>query len=244
MIIRCDNCSVSLQLDDAKVPKGTFSVRCPRCQNLLRVVAGGGKSAAVEQMKMNAPAPAVDTGAQAGFAQKESDLEINHALRSLLGALQKESSSIELSDDEEEIKPRRILLCLDQSKRDFVAKILVKAGYKVYAAETPAQANERLREGRTEVVLFSSDFASEFGGAAMLQQKVNSLASAERRRLFFACVDENGTTMNAHEAFLKNLNLIINVTDLDQISMILNRALRDFNELYRHYNKAMGMSAV
>jgi predicted Zn finger-like uncharacterized protein len=243
MIIRCDNCSVSLQLDDSKVPKGTFSVRCPRCQNLLRVVAGSGKSAAVEQMKMNAPAPAVDTGAKTEFAQKESDYEINHALRSLLGALQKENTAVTL-DDEEEVKPRRILLCLDQSKRDFVAKILAKAGYKVYAAETPAQANERLREGRTEVVLFSSDFAAEFGGAAMLQQKMNSLASAERRRLFLACVDENGTTMNAHEAFLKNLNLIINVTDLDQISMILNRALRDFNEIYRHYNKAMGMSAV
>lgn len=243
MIIRCDNCSVSLQLDDAKVPKGTFSVRCPRCQNLLRVVAGGGKSAAVEQMKMNAPAPAVDPGAQAEFAQKESDLQINTALRSLLGALQKESTAIDLND-EEEVKPRRILLCLDQAKRDFVAKILAKAGYKVYAAETPAQANERLREGRTEVVLFSTDFASEFGGAAMLQQKMNSLASAERRRLFLACVDEHGTTMNAHEAFLKNLNLIINVTDLDQIAMILNRALRDFNEIYRHYNKASGLSAV
>jgi len=243
MIIRCDNCSVSLQLDDAKVPKGTFSVRCPRCQNLLRVVAGGGKSAAVEQMKANAPAPAVDPGAQAEFAQKEADLQINSALRSLLGALQKDTTATELSD-EEEVKPRRILLCLDQAKRDFVARILSKAGYKVYAAETPAQANERLREGRTEVVLFSSDFASEFGGAAMLQQKMNSLASAERRRLFLACVDENGTTMNAHEAFLKNLNLIINPTDLDQVAMILNRALRDFNEIYRHYNKAAGLLAV
>jgi len=243
MIIRCDNCSVSLQLDDAKVPKGNFTVRCPRCQNLLRVTAGSGKSAAVEQMKQNAPAPAVDAGKQAEFAQKESEFEINHALRSLLGALQKETASIDLSD-EEEIKPRRILLCLDPAKKDYVAGILTKASYKVYAAETPAQANERLREGRTEIVLFSSDFAAEFGGAGILQQKVNSLASAERRRLFLACIDDNATTMNAHEAFLKNLNLIINSSDLDQTPMILNRALRDFNEIYRHYNKALGLAAV
>src|SRR5882757_7570275 len=98
MIIRCDNCSVSLQLDDAKVPKGNFTVRCPRCQNLLRVTAGSGRSAAVEQMKQNAPAPAVDNGKQAEFAQKESELEINNALRSLLGALKKENTSIEITD--------------------------------------------------------------------------------------------------------------------------------------------------
>jgi predicted Zn finger-like uncharacterized protein len=243
MIIRCDNCSVSLQLDDAKVPKGNFTVRCPRCQNLLRVTAGSGRSAAVEQMKQNAPAPAVGAANPAEFAQKENELEINSALRSLLGALQKENTSIELSD-EEEVKPRRILLCLDQAKKDFVANLLTKAGYKVYAAETPAQANERLREGRTEIVIFSTDFAAEFGGAGILQQKVNSLASAERRRLFLACIDDNITTMNAHEAFLKNLNLTINTSDLDQTPLILSRALRDFNELYRHYNKAVGAVAV
>lgn len=243
MIIRCDNCSVSLQLDDSKVPKGKFTVRCPRCQNLLRAEAGSGRNSAVEQMKMNAPAPAVDKESQAGFAQKESDFEINHALRSLLGALKKETTAVDL-DEDEEIRPRRILLCLDPAKRDLASKILIKAGYKVYAAETPAQANERLREGRIEILLYSTDFAADLGGAAMVQQKVNSLASSERRRLFVACIDDNGTTMNAHEAFLKNLNLIVNVTDLDQIPMVLGRALRDFNEIYRHYNKALGLSAV
>ena len=242
MIIRCDNCSVSLQLDDAKVPKGNFTVRCPRCQNLLRVM-GGARNGVIEQMKQNASAPAVGADNPAEFAQKENEFEINHALRSLLGALQKEGTSMEMGD-EEEVKPRRILLCLDPVKKDFVAGILTKAGYKVYAAETPAQANERLREGRTEIVLFSSDFASEFGGAGILQQKVGSIASAERRRLFLACIDDNVTSMNAHEAFLKNLNLTINTADLDQIPLILNRALRDFNEIYRHYNKALGLAGV
>jgi predicted Zn finger-like uncharacterized protein len=242
MIIRCDNCSVSLQLDDSKVPKGKFTVRCPRCQNLLRADASHATSA-VEQMKMNAPAPAVDQGSQAAFAQKESDFEINNALRSLLGALKKEPTTAAL-DDDEEVKPRRILLCLDPSKRDLASKILIQAGYKVYAAETPAQANERLREGRIEILLYSTDFAADLGGATMVQQKVNSLASAERRRLFVACIDDHATTMNAHDAFLKNLNLIVNITDLDQIPMVLNRALRDFNEIYRHYNKALGLAAV
>jgi hypothetical protein len=50
--------------------------------------------------------------------------------------------------------------------------------------------------------------------------------------------------MNAHEAFLRNLNLIVHGNDLDQIGLIMNRALRDFNELYRFYNTAIGVASI
>jgi hypothetical protein len=50
--------------------------------------------------------------------------------------------------------------------------------------------------------------------------------------------------MNAHDAFLRNLNLIINSNDIPQIPLILNRALRDFNALYVDYNRAIGVEAI
>lgn len=243
MIIRCDNCSVSLQLDESKTPNGNFTVRCPRCQNLIRVTAGakGSASAGVQQLEANAPAAAVKDGTQE-FSAKESEFEINKALRLLLGALQKENTTIE-SDDTASEKPRRVLLCLGQ-KRDAVAKNLVESGYKVYLAQTPAQANERMREGKTEILIFSPDFASEFGGAAILQQKMNAMYSSERRRLFLVSLEDGGTTMSAHEAFVRNLNLIVNTGDVEQLPLILNRALRDFNELYHYLNEATGAAAI
>jgi predicted Zn finger-like uncharacterized protein len=85
MIIRCDNCSVSLQLDESKIPSGNFSVRCPRCQNLLRVQkdASGKGPSTVDQLAANKPAE-VAPDSPADFAQKESELQVNAALRSLL----------------------------------------------------------------------------------------------------------------------------------------------------------------
>ncbi|MGI8786690.1 MAG: zinc-ribbon domain-containing protein [Pyrinomonadaceae bacterium] len=241
MIIRCDNCSVSLQLDEAKIPNTNFTVRCPRCQNLIRVAAGAKNASPVKQLEENAPAPAMSEGTQE-FATKENEFQINNALRSLLTALQTENKVLDANDEADE-KPRRVLLCLGL-KRDAVAKILVEAGFKVYLAQTPAQANERLREGKTEILLFSPDFAAEFGGAAMLQQKINTMSAAERRRLFLASIEDNGTTLSAHEAFLRNLNLIVNSADISQLPLIMNRALRDFNEIYRYYNEAIGLAAV
>lgn len=239
MIIRCDNCSVSLQLDDAKVPGGSFTVRCPRCQNLIR--ANGKQKSTVQQLEANAPAPAVDDGKHQ-FSAKESEFGINTAMRSLLSALQKDNKVIETDDDVDE-KPRRALLCLGKH-RDIVAKVLVEAGYKVYLAQTPAQANERLREGKTEILIFSPDFAAEFGGAAILQQKMNAMYSSERRRVFLVSVEDNGATLNAHESFVRNLNLIVNNNDIPKLPLIMNRALRDFNELYNYFNKAQGSMAI
>jgi predicted Zn finger-like uncharacterized protein len=242
MIIRCDNCSVSLQLDESKIPSGNFTVRCPRCQNMLRANKDEkGMASPAAQLEANKPAPATEQGAQQ-FAEKQSEFEINSALRSLLGALQSGKAAL-TSGDEESERPRRVLLCLGE-KRDEVARLLSEEGYRVYIAQTPAQANERLREGKTEIVIFSPDFAAEFGGAAILQQKATTMYSSERRRLYLVSLEDGGTTMNAHDAFLRNLNLIVNTADIPQLPLILNRAVLDFNDLYHYLNQGLGLEPI
>ena len=242
MIIRCDSCSVSLQLDESKIPTGSFSVRCPRCQNLLRVqkdASGKGLSAVDQLAASQAAAAAAVEGSEA--AEKASGSQINSALRSLMTALQSDGSA--LGDDDPDERPRRVLLCLGQ-QADETARVLAKAGYKVYVAQTPAQANERLRDGKTEIMIFSPDFAADVGGAAILQQKANAMYSSERRRLFLISLEDGGSTMNAHDAFLRNLNLVVNTNDIPQLPLILNRAIGDYNDLYHYFNQASGLATI
>ncbi len=179
MIISCDNCSVSLQLDESKIPNGNFTVRCPRCQNLIRVAPGANST--VQQLKENTPAPAVREGTN-DFSAKESEFQINTALRSLLSALQTENKVLD-ADDEQSKKPRRVLLCLGE-RQDAAAKALVDAGLKL----TWRKLRRRLTSGcaKAKPKSFFSPLisASEFGGAEILQQKVNAMHSSERRRLF------------------------------------------------------------
>lgn len=210
---------------------------------MLRVQkdASGKGLSTVQQLESSKAASAVADGAQ-GFAAKESELQINTALRSLLTALNSEKKTLD-SDDNETEKPRRVLLCLGE-KLDETAKVLATAGYKVYVAQTPAQANERLREGKTEMLIFSPDFAPELGGAAVIQQKANAMYSSERRRLFLASLEENGGTMNAHDAFLRNLNLVVNTNDIAQLPLILSRSITDYNDLYNFFNRAAGLAPI
>jgi hypothetical protein len=211
---------------------------------LLRVQkdSSGKGLSTVDQLTASQPAAATSDSPQ-DFAAKESEVQINTALRSLLQALQTGTSALPAADDDGNERPRRILLCLGQYA-DETAKVLAKAGYRVYVAQTPAQANERLRDGKTEILVFSPDFAPEMGGAAIIQQKANAMYSSERRRLFLISLEEGGATMSAHEAFLRNLNLIVNTNDLAQLPLILKRAIGDYNDLYTNYNRANGLAPI
>ena len=123
MIIRCDNCSVSLQLDESKIPGGNFTVRCPRCQNMLRCKQGHERQRHLHRRQLadNKPAPAEPQGAGA-FAEKQSEFEINSALRSLLDGIAKRKDVARLCRRTRDEKPRRVLLCLGD-KKDEVAKM-------------------------------------------------------------------------------------------------------------------------
>jgi CheY-like chemotaxis protein len=241
-----------LQLDESKVPSGKFTVRCPKCQSLVRVQPDSRKTTSTQPVKksweINTPAPAFQSQKEA--EKKEEKKEGPHAMKDfvrLLAALAKgdgNSSGLLDSIVDEGEKPHQVLVCTPLDRREVLAQTLADAGFKVYLAESPTQATERLREGKIEVLIFSPDFAAEFGGAAVIQQKLNSMPSVERRHLFVVSIEEGMQTLNAHEAFLRNLNLIIHNNDIAHLPIILNRAVRDFRDLYRHFNKAVKMASV
>ena len=50
--------------------------------------------------------------------------------------------------------------------------------------------------------------------------------------------------MDAHAAFLNNVNAAVNVTDIEDLPRILEVALREYNELYREFYSAFGLTAL
>jgi len=50
--------------------------------------------------------------------------------------------------------------------------------------------------------------------------------------------------MDAHAAFLNNVNAIVNINDVSELPRILELAFREFNELYRELNQAFNLGAL
>ena len=139
---------------------------------------------------------------------------------------------------------RKALVCTSENHRDTVARKLSEQGYEVYVADDTRQAVETMRSKKMDVVLLDPQFDPAEQGAAFVVREVNVLRPAQRRRLFFILLSPSLRTMDAHAAFLNNVNAIVNLNDLDDLERVMDIALREYNELYREFYTAFGLTAL
>ncbi len=139
---------------------------------------------------------------------------------------------------------RKVLVCATEEHRQRMAGMLTQASYHVFAAVDTRQAVERMRENKLDVVLLDPQFDALEQGAAFVVREVNVLRPAQRRRLFFVLLSPTLRTMDAHGAFLNNVNAIVNLKELDELVSVLDHALRSYNDLYQDFNQALKLAAI
>jgi predicted Zn finger-like uncharacterized protein len=264
MIVVCSHCTTRLQLDDAKVPSRPFTLRCPKCQNIIQgqpATTNGeqqgalslGETPALENRRFNPQmaAPAFKPEKSAG----EVDIEAyggppvagqSEVLRLLAELLQSASPVAAKTPAASRLKweHRRALLCVLPARREPVARALVDADYQVYVAEDTSQAIERMREEQMDVVLLEQEFDPVEQGAAFVTSEINVLPPAKRRRLLFVHLSPTARTLDSHAAFVQNVNLVVNIADIEHLPQVLERTLRDFNDLYRDFNAALNIASI
>ena len=255
MIIVCQKCSTRLQIDDEKSPQRPFNVRCPKCNNTVSsgpanpameqsALAVGGSPATehprYEQSTARAYEPPATVTATNGNGTANDD-----TLRMLVDMLSKGSGH---STENPHARPawdkRKALLCASEPYRESVARKLSDMGYQVFVAEDTRQAVETMRANKMDVVFLEPQFDVAEQGSAFVIREVNVLRPPQRRRLFFVLLSPSLRTMDAHAAFLSNVNAVVNVLDIEELPRILEVALREFNELYRDFYVASGFTAL
>jgi predicted Zn finger-like uncharacterized protein len=250
MIIVCPKCSTRLQVEE-KSPNRPFNVRCPKCSATISSgganpvlhqsalgVGGSPSTDRFEQPTARAYEPVVKpTGAETGSA--------NEALQMLAQLLAKSSGS---ETDNPNARPawnkRKALMCVSEPYREAVAKKLSDEDYEVFVAEETRQAIETMRSKQLDVVLLEPQFDAAEQGSAFVVREVNVLRPNQRRRLFFVLLSPSLRTMDAHAAFLNNVNAVVNINDLEELSRVMEISLREFNELYREFYSASGLTAL
>jgi hypothetical protein len=139
---------------------------------------------------------------------------------------------------------RKILVCASPAYRDAIALSVANLDYEVFVAENSAQALGRMREERMDIVILDASFDPVEQGVAFVTREVKLLRPSERRRLFFVYVTSGVRTMDLHAAFLHNVNLVVNPSDLEQLPEALEVSVRHYNELYRDFNIALDVVPI
>lgn len=252
MIIVCPKCATRLQVDQEKSPNRPFNVRCPKCNSTIS--SGNGSPALEGSALAVGGSPSTDhprfeqhtARAYESVATQPADVSSSNDVLKLLSELLAKGSGRET--DNPGARPawdkRKALVCASETYRDVVARKMSENGYEVYVAEDTRQAVETMRSKHMDVVLLDPQFDPGEQGSAFVVREVNVLRPAQRRRLFFVLLSPSLRTMDAHAAFLTNVNAIVNVNDLDELGRVMDIALREYNELYREFYSASGLTAL
>jgi CheY-like chemotaxis protein len=139
---------------------------------------------------------------------------------------------------------RKALVCTSEPYRDVVARKLSEVGCQVFVAEDTRQAVETMRANKMDVVVLEPQFDPGEQGSLFVIREINVMRPPQRRRLFFVLLTPSLRTMDAHAAFLNNVNAAVNVADIEELPRIMEVALREYNELYREFYSAFGLTAL
>ncbi|HEU4506899.1 MAG TPA: zinc-ribbon domain-containing protein [Pyrinomonadaceae bacterium] len=255
MIIVCQKCSTRLQVDEEKSPQRPFNVRCPKCNN---TISSGPASPATEQSALAVGgSPSTDHPRFEPSTARQYDAAMpgetprqagspDDAVRMLMDLLSKGGAPA--ANDNPTERPawskRKALVCTSEGYREGVARKLTESGFQVYVAEDTRQAVETMRASKMDVVVLEPQFDPAEQGSVFVIREINVLRPAQRRRLFFVLLSPSLRTMDAHAAFLNNVNAIVNLNDIDELPRIMEIALREFNELYREFYSAFSLTAL
>jgi predicted Zn finger-like uncharacterized protein len=255
MIIVCQKCGTRLQVDEEKSPARPFNVRCPKCNNTVSsgvaspasehgAFAVGGSPATDHPRFEPNTARAYEPAAKAGQTETAAVMP-EEAVRALLDLLSKGASH---TPEKPGARPawdqRKALVCAAEMHRETVAQPLTENGYQVYVAEDTRQAIETMRSNKMDVVVLDPQFDTAEQGSAFVIREINVLRPPQRRRIFFVLISPSMRTMDAHAAFLSNVNLVVNAADVDELHRIMEVALKEYNELYRDFNAAFSLTAL
>jgi hypothetical protein len=210
-----------------------------------------GHSPATEHPRLDrSPAPvfkaeASDEGAAAGGTDAPA-ASTNDVLRLLATLLQRGASHGDNALESKRLawERHRVLVCVEPEHRQNVARKLTEHEYHVFVAENMTQAIDRMREERMVIIFLDPNFDPVEKGAAFVTSEISAMRPVERRRTFVIHFSPTARTLDQHAAFVSNVNLIINHADIDQIPRVLERGIRDFNDLYRDMNRALNVAAL
>jgi DNA-binding response OmpR family regulator len=131
------------------------------------------------------------------------------------------------------------LVCTDPLSTESVRTTLKAMGYKSHIAETSEMAIERIRYTPYDVVILQDSFAGGSLRTNALLAYLATLPMSQRRSSFVCLIGESFKTLDAMQAFVQSVHVVVNPFDLPNLAAILRKSIAEFDLLYKVYKDAV-----
>lgn len=206
MQANCPSCQNRIVIDDAKVPDRPFSVKCPKCQTVVKFP---GKGAAP------APAAAAESAPHAAEMHPPSE-----EMRAQIMAQIRRASG-------DPNRTGKALVGLTASaQRGAAALPLNRLGFQVDTLESVEEGGRLLDQGVYDVVVTNR-------GPGTLHERISRLNPEARRRLFVVVVGDEFKSGDGTQAWVVQADLALNTRDLGTADGPILNTLGERTRLYQ-----------
>ena len=253
MQANCTNCQQRIVIDDAKVPDRAFSVKCPKCQTVVRfpgkgaapLVSAPGTSSFASNLPAGAypaapptsafpaypNAPAAAPAAAPGSAPPPPAAAAEAPPSEELRATMMAQIRREMSIGEGKMVGRAMVALADRAQAGAMALPLTRLGYQVDTVENAEEGARLLEQGVYDLVVATRSPAA--AGRESLYQRLNRLSPDRRRRIFLVIVGDEFKTGEGTQAWAVIADLVIAARDIPTADSVLLPALAERTRLYQ-----------
>jgi CheY-like chemotaxis protein len=204
---------------DEKMPRGRqFKATCSKCRRTIIVEphgAFGGKGATIGvdvSLSEVADAPTAI----------EADLDMTSAYDSPLEVLEEGAMSA--------------LVCVDEPGRlKAVKEALEDLNYYSSVASSVKEALSKLRYNQYDLVMLDEEFCGESADNNTVLRYMQPMPMSARRNIFLMLISNQGRTLDNLMAFAQSVNAVINVSDVQKVKLVVERAMADHRRFYKVY---------
>jgi predicted Zn finger-like uncharacterized protein len=224
MEFTCDKCQVRFMVPDEKLPDAkTAALRCPKCKEKLLV------DLAVLRKEKDIQKQPPKGNHDFGFDEGAEDYDVSERPFDFL---------------EEEGKTA--IICEEDPK--IVKEIVTVLGIMEYTTTVVESMRDALRKMKYHIydmVLVNENFNGSDTDSNGILIYLERLNMDVRRNIFVGLLTRQYPTMDNMAAFLRSVNMTINVKDIDKIDKILSRGINEYELFYAIYKdsaKKFGMA--
>lgn len=205
MNIQCDQCQSRFTIPDDKLPVGkNITLKCPKCENPLRVMAP------------SEPAQAAAVPDDASTAEDANG----------------EMGNSPFGYIEEGIETA--LICeQDPAVRERICDVLSAKGYWFTEADDARSALRSMRYHVYDLVVVNEMFNTTNPSSNSVLISMERQPMAVRRKVFVTLLSQRFRSMDPMTAFNQSVDLVINLENLDDFEKILLRGLREKKAFYK-----------
>jgi len=217
--IQCNHCQAVFNVPDEKMPRDRqFKATCSKCRRTIIVEpkgASGGKGATIGVDVSLAEVADAPTAI-------EADLDMTSDYDSPLEVLEEGAMSA--------------LVCVDEPERlKAVKEALEDLNYYGSVASSVKEALSKLRYNQYDLVMLDEEFCGESADNNTILRYLQPMPMSTRRNIFLMLVSNQIRTLDNLLAFAKSVNAVINVSDIQKVKLVLERAMADHRRFYKVY---------